>query len=256
VKHLSAKTIRNIRFPLPSLPEQQRIVAILDEAFAGIASAVEATEKNLANARELFDSYVNDVFSRKGEGWTKRAIGECFKIKSGDFLPKKVMNMSGEYVVFGGNGPTGNHDQFNLTGNNILIGRVGAKCGNVRVVSDDIWLTDNAFYISKYLIPFHPSFLATMLTKSNLGATANQTAQPVISYKTIRVVPLSFPKNVDTQEQIANDFGLLQKTSENLEAMYRKKLDALTELKQSILQKAFQGELTNGSDKALGGAGL
>ena len=61
----------DIRFP-HSLPEQKRIVAILDEAFAGIATAVANTEKNLANARELFESYLNAVFTQKGEGWVEK----------------------------------------------------------------------------------------------------------------------------------------------------------------------------------------
>ena len=60
--NISQIKIKNIPIPLPPLPEQRRIVAILDEAFAGIATAVANTEKNLANVRELFESYLNDVF--------------------------------------------------------------------------------------------------------------------------------------------------------------------------------------------------
>ena len=60
--------VLDFEFLLPPLPEQKRIVAILDEAFAGIATAIANTEKNLANARELFDSYLNAVFTQKGVG--------------------------------------------------------------------------------------------------------------------------------------------------------------------------------------------
>ena len=67
-RELSAGILKSFTIPLPPLPEQQRIVAILDEAFAGIATAVANTEKNLANARELFDSYLNAVFTQKGGG--------------------------------------------------------------------------------------------------------------------------------------------------------------------------------------------
>ena len=59
-------------FPVPPFSEQKRIVAILDEAFEGIAAAVANAEKNLANARELFDSYLNSVFTQKGEGWVEK----------------------------------------------------------------------------------------------------------------------------------------------------------------------------------------
>ena len=69
VPKLNQQKLKTISFPLPSLPEQKRIVAILDEAFAGIDKAIGNTEKNLAFARELFESYLNTIFTRKGEGW-------------------------------------------------------------------------------------------------------------------------------------------------------------------------------------------
>ena len=59
---------RTLQIPLPPIPEQQRIVAILDQAFADIEKARANAEKNLKNARELFDSYLNQVFSQRGEG--------------------------------------------------------------------------------------------------------------------------------------------------------------------------------------------
>ena len=65
---------KSTRIPVPPLPEQKRIVAILDEAFEGIGTAVANAEKNLANARELFDSYLNSVFTQKGEGWVEKTL--------------------------------------------------------------------------------------------------------------------------------------------------------------------------------------
>jgi type I restriction enzyme S subunit len=58
--------------PIPPLPEQKRIVAILDEAFEGIDRAIANTEKNLANSRELFESYLNAIFTQKGDGWEEK----------------------------------------------------------------------------------------------------------------------------------------------------------------------------------------
>jgi len=64
-KELSATKLKCVNIPLPPLPEQKRIVAILDEAFAGVSIAVANVEKNLANARELFESYLNNIFTQR-----------------------------------------------------------------------------------------------------------------------------------------------------------------------------------------------
>ncbi len=71
-KRVPKEFIENYRIPLPRLEEQKRIVAILDEAFAGIDTAIANTEKNLANARELFESYLNSVFTKRGDGWQEK----------------------------------------------------------------------------------------------------------------------------------------------------------------------------------------
>ena len=76
---LARSTLENkfdVSFP-PSISEQQRIVAILDEAFGGIEAAVAYAEKNLANARELFESYLNSVFRQKGEGWVEKTLKQA-----------------------------------------------------------------------------------------------------------------------------------------------------------------------------------
>jgi type I restriction enzyme S subunit len=72
--------VKSLQVPLPPLPEQQRIVAILDEAFEGIATARANAEQNLKNARELFESHLQSVFTQKGEGWVETTISQCIKI--------------------------------------------------------------------------------------------------------------------------------------------------------------------------------
>ena len=66
--------------------------------------------------------------------WVEKTFEECFKLKSGDGLTRKTM-VEGDYPVFGGNGIAGTHNEYNLSGNNVIIGRVGALCGNVRHIT-------------------------------------------------------------------------------------------------------------------------
>ena len=137
------------------------------------------------------------------ENWKKKRIEQCFKIKSGDFLPANKMAKEGNIDVYGGNGITGKHDLHNLTGENIIIGRVGAKCGNVKRVNRNIWVTDNAFYISELIEEFDLRFLEYLLNQINLRNTANQTAQPVISYTTIKHVVLVIPPLAEQKRIVA-----------------------------------------------------
>ena len=236
VRHTAPKRILSNRLLLPPLSEQKRIVVILDEAFGAIARAKENAARNLANARELFDSYLNRVFTEKGEGWEDASIEQCFKVRSGDFLPKKKMDPTGAVPVYGGNGKTGTHSESNLSGSNVIIGRVGAKCGNVRSIHQPIWLTDNAFYVSQFYHEFDHDFLSTVLNWVNLRDTANQAAQPVISYQTIKSVVIPFQKNISDQIATVQRFDDLSQKVSRLEKSYKQKLAALDELKQSLLQ--------------------
>jgi type I restriction enzyme S subunit len=241
-KRVTKEFVESYLIPFPPLPEQRRIVAILDEAFEAIATAKANTEKNLQNARELLDTQLDALLAQGGTGWEEVPISDCFKVRSGDFLPAKNMAADGNIPVYGGNGIAGSHDAANLKGDHIVIGRVGAKCGNVRHVTGEIWLTDNAFHISNYLRPFDSAFLARVLKLKNLRQTANQAAQPVISYTTIKDVVLSFPSGLDKQREIASSLESLQDQVERLEALHQQKVVALDELKQTLLHQAFTGK--------------
>lgn len=232
----------NVFYP-KSIFEQQRIVSILDEAFATIAKAKANAEQNLKNAKELFESYLQGVFEKKGEGWEIQYFENCFKLKSGNNLTAKNMSENGNYPVFGGNGIAGFHDEFNLSGSNVIIGRVGALCGNVRHLTENIWLTDNAFKVVDFKYKFDHSFLTYLLNHIDLRSYARQAAQPVISNSSLKDVVLHFPKSINEQQTIVLQLDVLREETKKLEAVYQKKIENLEELKKSILQKAFSGEL-------------
>jgi len=240
---LNQTMLNKIPIPLPSLPEQQRIVAILDEVFDGIAKAKANAEQNLKNAQELFESYLQSVFENKGKGWEEKKLESCFKLKSGDGLTSKMMSDDGIYPVFGGNGIAGLHNNFNLIGSNVIIGRVGALCGNVRHIEESIWLTDNAFKVVDCQYEFDNAFLTYLLNYKNLRTFARQAAQPVISNSSLKDVLLHFPKSLFEQQTIVQKLDALSLETKKLETIYRTKIADLEELKKSILHKAFNGEL-------------
>tara|TARA_Y100001968_G_scaffold277367_1_gene272174 strand:- start:3768 stop:4934 length:1167 start_codon:yes stop_codon:yes gene_type:complete len=142
------------------------------------------------------------------DGWEWKRIEDIFTITSGKNLTKKDMHDEGEFPVYGGNGIAGRYNDFNLSGSNIIIGRVGALCGNVRLVNSDIWVTDNAFFIKEYKVDILKEYLAKVLSKLNLGESANKAAQPVISYKGIKELVIPYPP-LDEQKRIVEKLDAL-----------------------------------------------
>lgn len=182
--------------------------------------------------------------------WKVKTIEQCFRVKSGNYLPKKNME-HGDIDVYGGNGYIGKHNQYNLTGENIIIGRVGAKCGNVQKVNRNIWLTDNAFFISEFFEKFDLSFLRYLLLTKKLRKVAKHSAQPVISYQTIKNIPLVIPP-ISEQKQIVE---ILDKAFEGIDraiANTEKNLANAREVFDSYLNNIFNQEVNHCTKKKLG----
>ena len=135
------------------------------------------------------------------EGWVEKKLSECFRLKSGDGLTRKAMR-GGVYPVYGGNEIAGMHNVFNLSGDNVIVGRVGALCGNVRHITECIWLTDNAFKIVDFECEFDNRFLTHLLNYKNLRSLARQVAQPVISNSSLKDLTLCFPVSIPEQKRI------------------------------------------------------
>ncbi|EMB2742393.1 restriction endonuclease subunit S [Vibrio parahaemolyticus] len=151
---------------------------------------------------------MEQVLYKLPDGWEWKRIEEVFTITSGKNLTKKDMDDEGKFSVYGGNGIAGRYNDFNLSGSNIIIGRVGALCGNVRLVNGDIWVTDNAFFIKEYKVDILKEYLAQVLAALNLGETANKAAQPVISYKGIKDLVIPYPP-LDEQKRIVKKLDAL-----------------------------------------------
>jgi len=241
IQNLQKSFFEDARVALPPIADQRRLVGILDEAFEGIASAEANAEKNLENARTLFESHLQSVFTQRGKGWVEKPLGECFRLKSGDSMTSKAM-VRGPYPVYGGNGVAGMHNEFNLSGDNVIIGRVGALCGNARHITEKIWLTDNAFRLVDFSSEFDNGFLSYLLNYKDLRSLARQAAQPVISNSSLKDLPLSFP-GLSEQREIGAKFDALSGETQRLAHLYERKLAALAALKKSLLHQAFTGNL-------------
>lgn len=183
--------------------------------------------------------------------WISDNLSNCIKLKSGDGLTAKKM-MPGDFPVFGGNGIAGYHNDFNLTGEHIIIGRVGALCGNTRYVNDKIWFTDNAFRISEFKYDFDLEFLNYLLNHIDLRSYARQAAQPVISNSSLKNVNLSFPKSLSEQEQIVGILDEAFTAIDQAKANTEKNIQNSKELFQSKLNDIFNQNGDGWEEKTLG----
>lgn len=225
------------KVPTPSIPEQRRIVAILDQADVLRAKRREALAQLDELQRGIFIEMFGDPVANP-KSLKKASLGSLLKLKSGEFLPASAMVSGGDYPVFGGNGVNGYHDEFLFDIQKIVIGRVGVYCGCVHVTPPKSWITDNALYVSQHDPALEFDFLAFALKQAKLNQYASQSAQPLISGTRIYPVEIPVPPAEEQREFVARTRKVSELVQDNIESS--KCLDALF---SSLQHRAFRGEL-------------
>jgi type I restriction enzyme S subunit len=259
---INRNDVYNIKISYPPLPEQRRIVAILDEAFAAIAKAKENTERNLQNVSELYESNLKKDFANSANIWDKKRLGDICEIVGGGTPSKSnrafytgeipwatVRDMKNDII---------NDTEFKITKdavkkssttiipkNSIIIAtRVGL--GKVCLIEKEtainqdlkgIVLNKNNDISIKYIFYWFKS-IAEKIISEGTGATVQGVKLPFI-----RNLEIPLPPYQD-QEIIVAKLDTLTKETQLLNTKYKQKLADLDELKKSLLQKAFEGELT------------
>jgi len=238
---ITRQSLSPVLIGYPPLPEQKQIVAILDEAFAGIDAAIANTEKNLAHARELFESYLNAVFTQKGDGWVEKKLGEVCVLQRGFDLPKRLRS-PGKYPLVSSSGVIDFHTEAKVLAPGVATGRSGS-IGNVFFMEEDFWPLNTVLYVKEFF-GNDPQFIFHLLKKLDLKQYASGAGVPTLNRNHVHSELVCIPENIDEQRQIVDSLNSLWEETQHLESTYQQKLSALAELKQSILQKAFAGELT------------
>ncbi len=268
------RLLKNKKLSFPLLPEQKRIVTILDTCFEAIDKAKANVELNLQNAKELFQSQLNQIFTQKGDGWVEKKMFDlCSIITCGvASTPKYVDEDIGVPFLSAQNVKNGEVqlDKYrfiskkfhqHLTKKNkpqkgdILYSRVGAKYGEAGVVEHDF---EFSVYVSLTLIRpiadklnnyYFKFYLNSPLIKSLAKASIQSSGVPNLNVNVVREFPVTYP-SLSKQKKIVNTIDKLKSQTRSLESNYQKELEALDELKKSILQKAFKGELTEAEEVA------
>lgn len=233
--------LKGLDLILPSLSEQKRIVKRLDAAFAQIDELNANAEKQLAEARALFQKSLAKAMEPK-EGWEEMKLGEFAYMKAGDFVKASDIHKDyseGLYPCYGGNGLRGYVKEPNQDGDFCLIGRQGALCGCINRASGVFRTTEHAVIVKPYKeIP--TSLVFYLLTNLNLNKYATGAAQPGLSVNNIaEVVRISVPPAKDYQHIVER----LDSISENVrkyEEIKQKIIAECDALKQALLRQVFE----------------
>jgi len=254
-------TVLDFQIPVPPLPEQRRIVAILDEALAAIATATANAKKNLAHAQELFESELNRVFTQRGDGWSEKRLGDLSEIQSGGTPLRSIPEYWGQGIAWYSSGelndllttvPERNITTAGLANSNaklfpkgsLLIGMYDTAALKMSILDRDAAFNQaiagmkpnpkvNLFFVN----------LALRAIRENVLHLRRGVRQKNLSLGKIKDIIIALPELKD-QNAIVADFVSLRKNIECLESIYQQKLKLFAELKQSLLHKAFSGELT------------
>lgn len=253
-KAISGNKIHTVHFPLPPLPEQERIVAKLDKLFA----QHEKIKKALDRIPQLLKAFRQQVLTqavtgklteqwREGkdlEEWKNAKLGDICNMKAGRFVSASEISSEIEndfYPCYGGNGLRGYVKSYTHIGRYSLIGRQGALCGNVHLVEGKFHATEHALVVvpQSYIDDI---WLFHKLTSLELINYSKGVAQPGLSVMNLNPILIAIP-SIQEQQEIVRRVESLFAKADAIDARYQKLKEKIEAFPQAILHKAFKGEL-------------
>lgn len=267
VKSLRLRHFEELPVVVAPLSAQHRIVAILDEAFAGIASAKATAEENIQNSRFLFESYLHSVFTQRGQEWAQKSLGELAVFRNGINFNKsskgtsiKILGVKDfqdaywaplddlDSIVPDGTVPDndtlrqGDIVFVRSNGNPALIGRC-LIIGHVAARTTHSGFTIKARLQTSEILPTYLGhFLKSSAIRRQMIDGGNGANIKSLNQGTLSRLEIPFP-SISEQAKMVESIEAFQHESQRLEGIYQQKLIALDNLKKSLLHQAFTGEL-------------
>jgi type I restriction enzyme S subunit len=252
---LAQHAFRAARFPLPPLSEQERIVAFLDASCMAIDPAVAAKRQQIDILDDLQRVSITKVVTRgldeqvqlKDSGvfelgqipahWRRTKLRYELSVRSGDFASDKLED-NGEYPVIGGNGEMGRAARYNVDGEIVVIGRVGAYCGNAHYMNGRAWISDNALIVESN---HDKRFLTHLIRVLDFNSTAKKTAQPLVTGTQIKNTYIAMPPVAEQEEIVA---FIEKKTAQfaSLREALLSQITSLTAYRKSMIHECVTGQ--------------
>jgi type I restriction enzyme, S subunit len=265
VPKLNQERMREIPIPVPPLEEQRRIVAVLDEAFAAIATATANAEKNLANARELFEAELDALVEDMRAAFPGNALANhCRRVTVGHVGPMKdryqgsgipflrsqnvrPFQIELDGVAFIDEAFDSELVKSRLAPGDVAVVRTGYP-GTAAVIPPSLPISNCADLViirpGPDLNPHYvTAFLNSNLGKRMIAGNLVGAAQKHFNVGAAKKVAIPIPPQAE-QERFVARVDQLRVLSDELCEVYEEKVLKLTALKQSFLRRAFAGELT------------
>jgi type I restriction enzyme S subunit len=248
VKNISGDLVKKVNLPIPPLPQQKQIVATLDKAFAAIDTAKANAEQNLKNAKELFESYLQNVFENKGDDWEEKRLNDISTNLDRLRVPiTKKDRQEGTIPYYGASGIVDYVADCLFDEDLLCISEDGANLlartyPIAFSISGKTWVNNHAHVLrfenisSQYFVEYYLNLI-------KLNDFVSGMAQPKLNQTQLNRIPIPIPNTLDEQREIVQKLDSLSAETEKLEAIYIQKIADLEEMRKSVLQKAFSGQL-------------
>lgn len=262
-KNLDVPAFRTLPLFVPNdAADQQRLVGVLDEAFAGLDLTRAHAKRNLQNASALFDSHLESVFARRGIGWVDRRLEEIGRTQTGSTPKASASTSYGEFIPFikpsdlnvdgsldcdnGGLSEQGLADARRVTSGSVLMVCIGATIGKCGFCDRDVTTNQQINAFTPVAGISHKFVYYQMLTENFQSSVIRNSAQatlPIISKKKWSALAIALPPTLEEQNLHVAKLDALFAETQRLAAVYQSKLAALAEFQRSLLHQAFSGAL-------------
>ena len=259
ITSIKSEAVLGFPIPCPSLVEQQRIVRQLDDVFEGIALAKANAEKNLQNARAIFESYLESVFMQGGEGWEETTLGEAFEVRDGTHDSPKYQPQGYPLVT----SKNLRHDGLSLSDvklisesdyikinkrsavhqGDVLFAMIGTIGNPIVVVEKPNFAIKNVALFKNphgQSSAFLKHYLASRLVVNKMAKEAKGTTQKFVSLGYLREFPISIPPFV-AQTNVVDRLERLAVETQKLTTLYGLQCSSLDAMKESLLRQSFSG---------------
>ncbi len=224
------------------IAKKEQFIQLLEEERVAVIN--QAVTKGLEPNVPMKDSGI-EWLGEIPEHWEVKKLKYCIQIQSGKGITNENLNPDGEFAVWGGNGIMGYTGNFSSDGDDLIIGRVGALCGNVHLVHGKKWISDNALYArtnqNKYFIEFFLKFL-------DLNRLANKNAQPLITGTMVKEQVICLP-NEKEQEKIVNYIINQHERISSILSKTQQEIELLKEFKTALISEVVTGKVDVRNEK-------